>query len=192
MLQLYGTRQSRAFRCLWMLEEAAGDSGLEYEVVPTDFHAGDTKTAEYLAINPNGRVPTLVDGDLVLVESLAINYYIAKRYAPQFWPEGRHAEPRALMWMAWALCELEGPHDAANLAQNEIDAERLQQVLVMLERTLDTRSYMMGERFTVVDLNTAAMLLRPQYRPIARSNQIVGTWLSICMDRPALERALDT
>ena len=58
MITLYGTPASRTFRCLWMLKEL----GLEYEHVPTNF-AGENKQPDYLALNPNGRIPTLVDGD---------------------------------------------------------------------------------------------------------------------------------
>ena len=60
---------SRAFRVLWMAREL----GLQYENVPLDPRAGDTRKPDYLRINPNGHVPAIVDGDYVLWESLAIN-----------------------------------------------------------------------------------------------------------------------
>lgn len=75
MLRLYGTAQPRAFRPLWLLEEI----GVPYEQVKTDFANGDTRRVEFLAINPNGHVPALVDGDLALFESLAINLDLAER-----------------------------------------------------------------------------------------------------------------
>ena len=62
MLQIYGTLKSRATRCLWMLEEV----GQPYELVEKSAHPDDTRTAEYLRLNPNARIPTLVDGDLVV------------------------------------------------------------------------------------------------------------------------------
>ena len=74
MLQLYGTPRSRANRCLWMLEEM----GQPYELVEKSAHPDDLQTAEYLRLNPNARIPTLVDGDLVVWESLAINLYLAQ------------------------------------------------------------------------------------------------------------------
>ena len=76
MLQIYGTPRSRANRCLWMLEEM----GQPYELVEKSAHPDDLQTAEYLRLNPNARIPTLVDGDLVVWESLAINLYLAQKY----------------------------------------------------------------------------------------------------------------
>ena len=80
-VKLYGTSKSRALRSIWAIEE----TGIEYEHIPTSF-AGDSKKPEYLAINPNGRVPSLVDGDLVLFESMAINLYLAKKYGGALYP----------------------------------------------------------------------------------------------------------
>ncbi len=75
-MKLYGVAQSRAQRSLWLLEEL----GIDYEHEKTSFQT-DAKKPEYLAnINPNGKVPALVDGDLVLFESMAINLYLAQKY----------------------------------------------------------------------------------------------------------------
>ncbi len=75
-MQIYGTLSSRANRCLWMLEEM----GPPYELVEKSAHPDDLRTAEYLRLNPTARIPTLVDGDLVVWESLAINLYLAQKY----------------------------------------------------------------------------------------------------------------
>jgi glutathione S-transferase len=76
MLQLYGNPRSRAMRCLWMLEEM----GKPYQLIEKSTRADDLQSAEYLRLNPNARIPTLVDGDLVLWESMAINIYLAQKY----------------------------------------------------------------------------------------------------------------
>ena len=76
MLQLYGNSRSRAMRCLWMLEEM----GKPYQLIEKSTRADDLQDSEYLRLNPNARIPTLVDGDLVLWESMAINLYLAQRY----------------------------------------------------------------------------------------------------------------
>ncbi len=78
MIKLYGRGQSRSFRCLWALEE----SGLPYEYIDVSIGSpkpGGTRTPEYLKLNFQGKVPTLVDGDLILTESAAIVNYIARR-----------------------------------------------------------------------------------------------------------------
>ena len=82
-MKLYGMGQSRSFRCLWALEEA----GLKYEYVPIKLRteAEDPLSAqnpEYLKLNVQGKVPTLVNEDLILTESVAILYYLA-RCAPE-------------------------------------------------------------------------------------------------------------
>src|ERR1700756_1362115 len=103
MLQLYGNPRSRAMRCLWMLEEM----GRPYQLMEKSTRADDLHSAEYLRLNPNARIPTLVDGDLVLWESMAINLYLAQKYegpmrtvpVPKFWlwlPSG--ASGRCSRW----------------------------------------------------------------------------------------------
>ena len=69
MITIHGVAPSRTFRCLWLLEEL----GLEYERELNHWEDEGAGRAAYLALNPNGKVPCLVDGDLVLFESLAIN-----------------------------------------------------------------------------------------------------------------------
>src|ERR1043165_8517085 len=76
MLKLYGNTRSGALRCLWMLEEVGEPS----EWIEKSLRAEDLQSADYLRLNPNARVPTLVDGDLVLWESMAINLYLAQKY----------------------------------------------------------------------------------------------------------------
>ena len=77
MLQLYGNSRSRAMRCLWMLE----GMGKPYQLIEKSTRADDLQSAEYLRLNPNARIPTLVDGDLVLWESMAINLSVASESA---------------------------------------------------------------------------------------------------------------
>ena len=76
MLHLYGNAKSRAMRCLWMLEEI----GEPYQLIEKSTRPDDLQTPEYLRLNPNARIPTLVDGEVVLWESMAINIYLAQKY----------------------------------------------------------------------------------------------------------------
>ena len=104
MLRLYGTPQTRTFRPLWMLEEL----GIQYELVKTDFANGDTHSAEFLKINPNGHVPALVDGDLALFESMAINLYLAEKYGKgSLWPDSEADRARSVQWSFWVMTECE-------------------------------------------------------------------------------------
>ena len=166
-----------------MLEEA----GVPYRINKVRFATGDTRTSAFLGINPNGHIPVLQDGSLRLFESLAINLHIARCHAPHLWPEGSESE--LMQWTAWALAELEGPHDAANRTGSVIDAQQLDCALQALAAGLDGREWLLGERFTVADLNTAAVLMRPRFRPIAVARADIRDWFQRCSDRPALRRA---
>jgi len=106
-MKLYHSAQSRSIRPRWMLEEI----GQPYELVSLDLQAGDQKKPEYLKINPNGTVPTLVDGDLVLYESAAICQYLAdkfpdKRLAP---PVNTPARGYYYQWIHFSMSTIEPP-----------------------------------------------------------------------------------
>ena len=83
MIKLYGVPGSRAMRSLWMLEEL----GVPYENIKINFATGDTRKPDYLKINPNGHIPALQDGDVTLLESLAINLYLARKFDKGLWPK---------------------------------------------------------------------------------------------------------
>jgi glutathione S-transferase len=88
--RLFGISGSRALRSIWGIEEV----GIDYEHVPVNF-ATDAKSADYRAVNPNGRIPALIDGDLQLFESMAINLYLCKRYGGALYPAQAHDEAKA-------------------------------------------------------------------------------------------------
>ena len=90
--RLFGTSKSRALRALWGMEEV----GIPFEHVPTGYGA-ESKAPEYLEVNPNGRIPALIDGELRLFESMAINLYLSKRYGATLYPAKPEDEARA--WM---------------------------------------------------------------------------------------------
>src|SRR5438093_255406 len=91
MIMLYGVPRSRTMRPLWMLEEL----GVPYENKPVSF-LGESRSPEFLRLNPNGHIPVLRDDDVVIWESMAINLYLARKYGKGLWPRtvedvhGRH------------------------------------------------------------------------------------------------------
>ena len=103
MLQLYGNSRSRAMRCLWMLEEV----GEPYQLIEKSTRADDLQSAEYLGLNPNARIPTLVDGEVVLWESMAINLYLAQKYQGPMHCAGPEVLGLAAQWSFWAVLETE-------------------------------------------------------------------------------------
>ena len=107
MLTVYGCANTRSSRVLWAMEEA----GAEYEYVAVDLRAGAGWKPEYLALNPGGKVPTLVDGELVLTESAAICTYIGDRFPASRLtpPVGSPERARYDQWCYFVLSELEQP-----------------------------------------------------------------------------------
>ena len=101
MLKLHGTPKSRNFRCIWAAEEA----GIPYEIVPVGLGA-PVKSPAHLKVNPNGKIPAMEDGDLVLFESLAINLHIAGKAGAPLSPSGDDYS-RVLQWTLWAATEVE-------------------------------------------------------------------------------------
>ena len=110
--------------------------------------------------------------------------------APQLWPVGQFAESDAYQWLAWAMGELEGPHDAANRSGTDIDPAALDTSLEFLRRRLSNQAHIHGDQFTVTDLNSTAVLLRPQFRAVARSDAHIRDWFNGCVHRPALQRVM--
>lgn len=200
MLKIYGITHSRAFRPLWLVHEL----GLDYEQVPLDYRGEALKTPEYLALNPNGRIPTLVDGDLVLWESMAITLYLARRYAGAggLWPATVEGEGLTWQWSFWVMTEVERPLLSVLMHSRVLPEEKRDPAKVsrnlgilkgpfgVLDRALNGRQYLVGDAFTVADLNVASVLswckparIRLQQYPDLEA------WLERCLARPARKRA---
>lgn len=196
MIKLYGVTRSRALRCLWMLEEL----GVPYESVKVDFATGQCRAPDYLKINPNGHIPALQDGNVTLFESLAINLYLARKFDKGLWPTNVADEGRTYQWSLWAMTELEEPllttllhrvvfPEAQRDATKADDAAKRAAVpLAVLGGALAGRSYLLGDAFTVADLNVASVMLWARLAKVALPAE-VQPWLDRCVSRPALARA---
>ena len=196
--RLYGIPGSRALRSIWGIEEV----GIDYELVPTSF-VGDVRTPEYREINPNGRIPALVDGELKLFESMAINLYLARTYGGALYPADEPDQARAWQWSVWAISELEPnlmdmvlhkvmlPPERRR-PEAVVDAEKaIRRPLHVLEAHLAERAYLLGDAFTVADLNVAAVLALKDmmgFEGVAAFER-VSAWYRACTARPSFARA---
>lgn len=196
--KLFGISGSRAIRAIWGIEE----TGIDYEHVPTSFGA-DSKEADFLAINPNGRIPALIDGDLQLFESMAINLYLAKRYGGALYPASAEDEARSWQWSVWAISEIEPlqmqiviqklftPEDKRDPQVTERAAKGLQRPLKVLDAALEGRDWLVGSAFSVADLNVASVMhLMKMIRFDYSAHANVQRWADACYARPALARAM--
>ena len=197
MLQLYGNVRSRASRCLWMLEE----TGQPYQLIDKSMRADDLQSADYLRLNPNARIPTLVDGELVLWESMAINLYLAEKYDGPMHCTGPDVLGLAAQWSFWAMLEMEAlllellqhravlPEFARDPSFVERDELLLRKPLGILNDALGRRDYLAGGSFTVADLNVAGILAWAKMARLDLSAfPQLARWLDGCLARPAYRR----
>ncbi len=208
-LTIYGINASRAIRPLW----AATELGLAFKHEQTDYRAGATRTPAFLALNPNGHIPVVVDqrpeGDVTVWESMACALYIVRHHGQ---PDGVNlvpATPRedaeALRWSFWTVTEVE--KDALTVLMHRLvmppeqrkpelaDAaqRRLEVPLRVLEQHLADQQargegYLAAARFTVADLCVASVLLWVRAtRELMAQFPLTSAWLHQCLTRPAYE-----
>src|SRR5215510_12568450 len=182
-LRIYGVARTRAFRVLWIAKEL----DLDFEHIPLEIGPAGARKADYLAINPNGRVPAIDDGGFVLWESLAITLYLAKKHG-RLYPTTLEGEAKAWQWSLWSVQEVDRGVNiwslhAVRLPPADRDPQRLAGAFKVLDGALAGRSYLLGEDFTVADLNVAAVISRAVDMDMSATLR-VGEWLKRCLDRP--------
>jgi len=196
MLRIYGSARSRAVRVLWM----AGELGLTYDHKDWLPRSPETRTPEYRALNPNGRVPTIDDDGFILSESMAINFYLAKKHKSPLFPPDPKNEALALQWSLWETDRLD--RQIVNYARHTKDlpaAERKPEIaeaawkevapaLDVLEAALAKSAWLAGPQFSVGDLNVAAALYRALAMDLGKWPHLQA-WLQRCWERPAAKRA---
>jgi glutathione S-transferase len=193
MTKLHGTSRSRSARSLWALEEL----GVNYEHLPMP--TTEAKSPAHLKLNPNGHVPVLEDDGAVVWESMAINLYLAEKYGKNsLWPAEPAARADIYKWSFFAMTEVE-PH-LLTLLRNRVMAppdqrdekaalaavEALKAPLNALEGALKGKEYLLGNNFSIADLNVAAVLSwAPMMKLDLSSTPAVQAWLNKCLGREA-------
>jgi glutathione S-transferase len=197
-LRIYGIARTRAFRAIWIAKEL----GLDYEHIPIEIGQAGARKPEYLAINPNGRLPAIDDGGFILWESLAITLYLAKKHSTgRLYPTTLEGEAKAWQWSLWSVQEVDRGVNiwslhAVRLPPEDRDAGRLAEALKVLEPpfkvldgTLAGGKYLLGDEFTVADLNVAAVMGRAIDMDLSATPRLAA-WLGRCLERPAAREAL--
>ena len=196
MLTIYGAARSRTVRVLWM----AGELGLSYNHKNWLPRAPETKTPEYKALNANSRVPTIDDDGFILSESMAINFYLAKKHKSPLHPADPKNEALALQWSLWETDRLD--RQLVNYVRHSgelPEAERKPEIAKamwdectasfdVLEAALARSEWLAGPSFSVGDLNVAGALFRALTLDMSKWPH-VQAWLKRCWDRPAAQKA---
>ena len=199
-LKIYGPAASRAARALWIVHEL----DIPFEHVAMEMK--DLKNPDYLKINPNGKVPVLVDGEFKLFESMAINLYLAAKHSDKgLLPKSLEDQALCHQWSFWGMTEIEKPlltvlidmfMTAPDKRKPDAVAEAqkaLPKPFGVLNGALQGREYLLGGGFTVADLNLASICswakpIKFDFAPFPN----VGAWLDRCLARPAYKAARST
>lgn len=209
MLTIHGVTRSRASRLVWLCHEI----GIEFRQVPVIQayrlpwpDAPDaplnTHSPAFLALSPAGAIPVLEDGDLILTESLACTLYLARKYRSPLGPTDLGEDAQMMQWSFYAATSIEP--DALTLLffhkpgqeQSGEDqalvanaAERLIRPMKVLEGHLSEHEWLVGDRFTVADLNMAEVLRYAQvYGPLFEGFPATKSWLERCQSRPSFRK----
>ena len=211
MLKIYGIYRSRTSRNIWLAHEL----DLPFELVPVIQHDRlpdpaaatvplNTRSPEFLKINPNGRIPAIDDDGLVLHESLAINLYLAKKHGGPLAPKNVAEDGEMGAWSLWAATEVE-PH-SINVVYHRIhnpkgakdpriaDAavEALKGPFAVLDGALAKTGWLVGGRFTVADINVAEIVRYALPAPeLFDEAPRVKSWLATCHARPGFKKMMD-
>ncbi|MFN3503171.1 glutathione S-transferase family protein [Allorhizobium sp. NPDC080224] len=208
MLKIYGVYKSRATRILWLVEEL----GMPFELVPViqayklkDPMAADarlnTRSPEFLAVNPMGSIPTIEDDGLVLNESLAQTLYVAKKQGGTIAPRDLNEEAQMLQWSLFAATSIETEALKISMAnvsgklstpEGQAEAAEVAKMLArplgVLEKHFTQHDYAVGGRFTVADINLAEVVRYAQtYQPLFDAHPKTAEWLARVQGRPGFK-----
>ncbi len=207
VMKLYGVLRSRASRNYWLLSEL----GVPFEHVPVmqayrlqNPDAPDapvhTRSPSFLEVNPNGQIPSLVDGGLVLHESLGINLYLARKFGGAMGPKTVAEEGQMIQWTLWAATTAEPqtinvlyhrvgkPPAERDPAIANAAVEALRAPFAVLDGALAKTGFVVGDQFTVADINVAEVIRYALPAPeLFEAAPRVKAWLASCHARPAFK-----
>ena len=166
-MKLYGFGPTRSLRALWGLNEV----GVDFELEVVNLLAGEHQRPEFMRLNPAGKLPVLVDGDLVIPESAAIVLYLAEKH-PQsrLLPADLKARAEVYRWVMFAMTELEQPlwriaRNTFVLPQDKrvpqdlpLAREDFTHMAAVLERHMEGRTFIVGDAITAADCVTAYLM----------------------------------
>ena len=159
MIKFYYSGAPNPMKVALMLEEC----GLEYQPIPVDTRKGDQHKSDYLAINPNAKVPSIVDGDAVVFDSNAILLYLAEKTGKFLPAKGDKQRGELLSWLMFVASGV-GPYAGQSVHFRAYAPEKLpyainryayeaQRHFGILDARLAKQKYMLGDTYTVVDMN---------------------------------------
>lgn len=181
MLKIYGGVRSRASIVVWYLEEL----GIPYEYVMLNMENKEHLQPEFLEINPIGKVPAIVDGDLKLWESGAILMYLAQKYGNM--PTEPEKQAIIAQWILFANSTL-----ATGMFVETVREKEMPRLMTPLNQIFKEHPFILGEEFSVADVAVGALLA---YIPIMLKVDLseypeVVNYTKRLSERPAFQKAM--
>ena len=202
MLKIWGRKNSSNVRkVLWCAEEL----GLDYEAIDAGGAFGVVDTPQYRALNPNGRVPMIEDGDFVLWESNTIVRYLCAKQASNWYPSDVKARASAEKWMDWTTSTLAEPFKAVFWGVVRTPAEKQNwdsinagrqaciDALGTVEKALAEQPYLSGDDIGMGDIPLGSFIYAWFEMPIERpAMPHLEAWYQRLQQRPAYRKAVMT
>ncbi|MFL6876957.1 glutathione S-transferase family protein [Pseudomonas marginalis] len=202
MLKIWGRKNSSNVRkALWCAEEL----GLDYEAIDAGGAFGVVDTPQYRALNPNGRVPMIEDGDFVLWESNTIVRYLCAKHGSAFYPSDLQVRASAEKWMDWTTSTLAEPFKAVFWGVVRTPAEKRNwdsinagcqaciDALSTVDSALAHQPYLSGDTFGIGDIPLGCFIYAWFEMPIERpSMPHLEAWYQRLQQRPAYRKAVMT
>tara|TARA_Y100000385_G_C12875069_1_gene543262 strand:- start:210 stop:821 length:612 start_codon:yes stop_codon:yes gene_type:complete len=200
MITIYGSPKTSAGRCFWTLEEVCQN----YEAKSISLKENEHKSEEFLRVNPNAKIPALVDGDFTIWESMAINMYLADTYKPELL--GTSSKERGLtsQWTLWANGDLQTPLIEIFIQKVFVPEEKRSQEVIdkaisklpdlfnTIEMALDKTKFLASDEFTLADLNTESVVKICDRIGFDLSKyKNIQAWRSAISERPAFQNYME-
>lgn len=197
---LYSSARTRGTRAVWALEQV----GAEYDFRMVTLSKGEGRSPEYLAVNPGGKVPTLVDGDTVITESAAIVTYLAEKYPESglIPPAGTPERGLYYRWAFFCMSELEQPlwtmakHSFTLPEKYRVDEVKPTAVwefrvaTKILSKGLGDNDYILGDSFTGVDILIFHTLRWAEFTGIEIEQENLQAYVERIRNHPGLKKAI--
>jgi len=197
MIKLYGYPRTRSARVAWALEEASA----EYEYIPINLQAGEHKKPAFLKINPFGKIPALIDDDLILSESAAICTYIAEKFpAAKLIPNTSQGRAEYFHWLFFVVSELEthlwtaAKHDRILPKDKRVSAViktcewEFAKAATLLSQHLSQHAYLANNEFSAADIVCTSILQWAHHVGFALDDTLMK-YMNRLSERPALIKA---
>ena len=199
MLTIYGRKSSfNLQKVMWLV----GELGIENRHIELGGSFGGLNSPEFMKMNPHGRVPVIDDDGVIVWESHAILRYLAARYGqPQFWSNSPADRSQVDQWMDWSQCSLQPdfligvfwgyyrtPEALRNIVAVEDNVRRTANHLMLLDKILAGKPYLLGDLLTLADMPAGTNLFRYFSIDINRpSLPNVERWYRSLQSRPAYQ-----